>query len=121
MEFEIQGNSTTRGVMIMTMLAVLLIVSAGSMVSLRAGAFIPGLKPGLSKDSSTGSVTQFAIGTASSTASNYVVPGIADPTIVASVSTFGSAGNHGITVASDTGVTPSSIIRETGKLNQILR
>jgi len=106
----------------MTALAVLLTVSASSTVSIRAAAFFPGLRHDLSINPLTGgSVTQFAIGTTSSTASNYVVPGSTDPTIVASLSTFGSAGNHMVTVASDVGVTPSTVVQETGKLNQLLR
>ncbi len=46
----------------------------------------------------------------------------ADPkTISASVTSYGSSGSHEIAVTNDNGVTPASIVHETGKLNQMFR
>ena len=99
MESKISRRATTKSISLMAIIA-LVMVSAGLMP------------------------VKAAFATRSTTACIYVVPSTnGDPrTILANVTTFGNAGTHTISVVNaGGGTTPSSVVLESGKLNQQFR
>jgi hypothetical protein len=120
---KIDDRIITKSAVLMTMIAVPLIVFAGSILLLQAKAYAAPARPNVfGGSSSAGPSSQCAVETGSViTICNYNVPSTDPQTITAKVTNYGGAGSQEITVANINGVTPSSVALETGKLNQQFR